>query len=398
MPRYNGGFIGTDGLDAPDPPTGVSASAGGASIEVSFTAPTDTGTSAITGYVAQASTDGTNYSAGSATGTSSPITISSLTNGTAYTAKVWAINAYGTSAPSDASSSATPIAPRAVVFLGQANDGTGNKAGIDFFDISSTGNTSDFGDITGNIRVAMGSAGGSSSRGIWAGGTVSGLGAVDVMDYVTIQTTGNTTDFGNLVEAKSGCSSLSNDTRYITGGGSQSPADRIQYVTIATTGNATDFGDLTKNKAEFFSTANSTRGLWFTKGSGNNNEIEYVTIATTGNGTDFGDMTVSCESAAALASSTRALHGGGSGDLVDIGYVTIASTGNATDFGDLTVGRTRMDGTSSSTRGVFCGGLASPGGVIDYVTIASTGDATDFGDMSYATQFTSATSAAHGGL
>ena len=396
MPKYNGGFIGTDGLDAPDAPTIDSVSAGGASIEVSFTAPTDTGTSAITGFVAQASTDGTDYSAGSGTGTSSPITISSLTNGTAYTAKVWAINAYGTSAPSGASSSATPIAPRAVIFLGQHNV-NGNQAGIDFFDISSTGNASDFGDISGNTRVAMGSAGGSSSRGIWAGGTVSGLGAVDVMDYVTIASTGNTTDFGNLVEGKSGCSSLSNDTRYITGGGSQTPADRIQYVTIATTGNATNFGDLTKNKAEFFSCASPTRGLWFTKGSGGNNEIEYVTIASTGNGTDFGDMTVECESAAALSSNTRAIHGGGSGNLVDIGYVTIASTGNATDFGDLTVGRTRMDGTSSSTRGVFCGGITGSG-TIDYVTIASTGDATDFGDMTQATQFTSATSAAHGGL
>ena len=83
MASKNGGFIGTDGLDAPDAPTIDSVSAGGASISVSFTAPTDTGTSAITGYVAQASTDGTAYSAGSNTGTSSPITISSLTNGTA---------------------------------------------------------------------------------------------------------------------------------------------------------------------------------------------------------------------------------------------------------------------------------------------------------------------------
>ena len=140
MANRNGGFIGTDGLDAPDPPTGVSASGGGSSISVSFTAPTDTGTSAITGFVAQASTDGTAYSAGSGTGTSSPITISSLTNGTAYTAKVWAINAYGTSAPSSASDSATPVAPRAVIALGQSSGG--NQAGIDFFDISSTGNAS----------------------------------------------------------------------------------------------------------------------------------------------------------------------------------------------------------------------------------------------------------------
>ena len=157
-------------------------------------------------------------------------------------------------------------------------------------------------------------------------------------------------------------------------------------------------GDLTSQKAEFYSTANSTRGLWFAEGGAGSDYIEYVTIASTGNATDFGNMTVSCESSAALASSTRALHGGGSGDINNIGYITIASTGNATDFGDLTVGRTRMGGTSSSTRGVFCGGITSGSGVIDYVTIASVGNPTDFGDMTQETQFTSPTSAAHGGV
>ena len=37
MPRYNGGFIGHDGLDAPDSPTSVSATAGDQSVVVSFT-------------------------------------------------------------------------------------------------------------------------------------------------------------------------------------------------------------------------------------------------------------------------------------------------------------------------------------------------------------------------
>ena len=70
MVRRNGGFIGTDGLDAPDPPTGVTVTAGGASGSVAFTAPTDTGASSITGFVAQVSTNGTDYSVGSNTGSS----------------------------------------------------------------------------------------------------------------------------------------------------------------------------------------------------------------------------------------------------------------------------------------------------------------------------------------
>jgi len=96
MANKNGGFIGTDGLDAPDPPTAITPTAGNEQVSVAFTAPTDAGTSAITGFVVQVSTDGTDYSAGSNTGSSSPIVVTSLTNDTAATAKVWAINAYGT--------------------------------------------------------------------------------------------------------------------------------------------------------------------------------------------------------------------------------------------------------------------------------------------------------------
>ena len=55
MAKRNGGFIGTDGLDAPDPPTAVTPTAGDTQVSVAFTAPTDTGTSAITGFVATAS-------------------------------------------------------------------------------------------------------------------------------------------------------------------------------------------------------------------------------------------------------------------------------------------------------------------------------------------------------
>ena len=79
MSNGKGGFIGQDGLNAPDPATGVAGSAGEAQVTVSFTAPTDVGGSAITGYRAQ-SNDGIG-----ASGSSSPITVTGLTNGTSYT-------------------------------------------------------------------------------------------------------------------------------------------------------------------------------------------------------------------------------------------------------------------------------------------------------------------------
>lgn len=97
---------------APSAPTGVSATAGVASAAVSFVAPNANG-SPITGYTVTSNPGNL-----TATGASSPITVSGLTNGTAYTFSVTATNAIGTGAASSPSNavtpSTTPTAPTAV--------------------------------------------------------------------------------------------------------------------------------------------------------------------------------------------------------------------------------------------------------------------------------------------
>jgi hypothetical protein len=80
------------------------ASARDAAAEVSFTA-APSGGSAITTYTVTASPGGA-----TASGASSPITVSGLTNGTAYTFTVTATNANGTGAESSASTAITPRA------------------------------------------------------------------------------------------------------------------------------------------------------------------------------------------------------------------------------------------------------------------------------------------------
>ena len=87
----------------PDAPTEVSAIAGNAQAEISFTAPTNTGGINITSYTVTSSPGGI-----TATGTSSPITITGLTNGTSYTFTVIATNDIGNSVGSSASSPVTP--------------------------------------------------------------------------------------------------------------------------------------------------------------------------------------------------------------------------------------------------------------------------------------------------
>ncbi|MBN5050407.1 autotransporter domain-containing protein [Stenotrophomonas maltophilia] len=103
---------------APDAPTIGTATAANAQATISFTAPVNTGGSAITGYTVTSS-PGNKIG----TGTASPILVTGLTNGTAYTFTVTATNAIGTSVASAATAPVTPKSPQTITFT---NPGTQN--------------------------------------------------------------------------------------------------------------------------------------------------------------------------------------------------------------------------------------------------------------------------------
>ncbi len=328
--------------------------------------------------------------------TSSPVTVSGLTNGTSYTFNVWAINPFGWSSPSDASEGVTPVVPSTGMMAG------GNASvTVQTVDISTLGNASDFGDLS-RTTTTCGSVG-SLTRACCAGGNST---TDNVIDFFTFATAGNASDFGDLTRGRAELGGAGNSTRGLFIGGSSSVASRddtLDYITIASTGNATDFGNLTIGRNDVTGAANSTRAVaqsgYNNSFGGNQNVIDYVTIASTGNASDFGDLTVARSGAASAASSTRAVAMGGSSNNV-IDYITIASTGNATDFGDLTqsVG-SGPAGFSSNTRAIRAGGYAgSTSNVMDYITIASTGNAADFGDMYQGNYRVSGCSNCHGGL
>ena len=92
-------------VTVPSPPTGLSATPGNTQATISFTPGSDGG-SPITNY--KYSTDGSTYTALSPTDTSSPITITGLTNGVTYSITLKAVNAIGDSVAST-SVSVTPI-------------------------------------------------------------------------------------------------------------------------------------------------------------------------------------------------------------------------------------------------------------------------------------------------
>jgi len=281
---------------------------------------------------------------------------------------------------------------------------------IDYVTITSTGNAIDFGDL--NVGLQQPGGLGSSTRGIIAGGGNAAGSGVNTIQYITFSSKGNTTNFGTLNSNArvNGPGTFSNSTRGIIGGGEGAAptypiTNVIDYITIASVGNATDFGDLATATYSLGGTASSTRGV-FAGGNtpgGQINVIQYVTIASIGNTTDFGDLTNLRMriNNGQVCSGTRGIFAGGrSGPsgANTIDYITIASTGNATDFGDLlTTIDTTMGSGSNLTRGVFGGG-ATTSNVIQYITIATTGDAIDFGDLTISRAYVGGLSNANGAL
>jgi len=300
------------------------------------------------------------------------------------------------------------------VFAGGSQQPSGSQwqSVMDKVEIATTGNAVDFGDMDQGRYYNR--AVSSSVRGVIAGGTGDGTGSPAMtsnMQYVTISSSGESNDFGEMDFARNGLVPASNNTRGLLAGGYVTPANirstEILFITIPTTGHSNGFGSLSEAQDQGAGINSPTRGIFAGSTSpSKENLITFVTISTLGNAEDFGSLTAAKGALPGASSSTRGLTFGGndgSNFVNNIDLITIPTLGNATDFGDLLAINAESTAASSQVRGLCAGGETPTGGgwtnVIQFVTISTTGNAVDFGDLTVARgNDLGGFSDAHGGL
>ena len=167
---------------------------------------------------------------------------------------------------------------------------------ISYITIAATGNAVNFGDLTRAHNNIAGAS--SSTRGIFAGGGASDN-EYNTIDFVIIASTGDATDFGDLTHTTThNAAGGSNSTRMIVAGGTDTPSynmvNNIDFLTMATTGNALDFGDLSDQTNACGAMSSPTRcviklGVAGPGNSTTTNVVDFIQFATTGNSVDFGD-------------------------------------------------------------------------------------------------------------
>ena len=170
---------------------------------------------------------------------------------------------------------------------------------IDYITISSLGNAADFGDLT--VARAHGAACSSGSRGVTFGGSDNGPTKLNVIDYWTFASLSNASDFGDLISARhNNRGAVSEGTKGVVAGGVVGGVtiftDAIDYVTIASLGNASDFGDLTLGRSYIQGVSDGTKGVWVAgvvAPWSSDDTMDYNVIASLGNSSDFGDLTSS---------------------------------------------------------------------------------------------------------
>ena len=246
--------------------------------------------------------------------------------------------------------------------------GLNNPSYLEYITLSTGGNAVEFGQMYVHRAAYQGTLS-SSTRGIVPGGYTPAVYRNDI-DYFEIATTGGAQDFGDISVASFGQGGMASPVRGVWAGGYQNPGTtglkkKIQYITISSKGDSTDFGEAFSGHAYAFAGSSSTIGI-FGGGVGSypnpqqvTSVLEKIQLASTGNGFYFGDLTTGRRLGGSSASNTRlACFGGtnsipGANDDSDtIDTIQFSTLGNAVDFGDMSDTNLGLGGCSDCHGGL----------------------------------------------
>jgi len=244
---------------------------------------------------------------------------------------------------------------RGVYALGGNGSGTSangyGPANLIYYSIPLQTTATTFGTGTGKQHVTGTSGRG---RGLTMGGYNGNYNSFThhtAIEYVTISTPGNLTTFGNLTASRSDSGAVSNGSRALNisgrvaaGNDQGARTSNIDYVTIATTGNASDFGDLRSSRYSAHRTAagDGIIGITIsTTGWNGDTDYDYFNISTPGNSTKWGDprsggLTGNYEHGMAVSNGSRGVWTGGyAGSYFNsLDYLTFATQSNALQLGN----------------------------------------------------------------
>jgi hypothetical protein len=272
------------------------------------------------------------------------------------------------------------------------------RTAIEKFSFSTDGNATNVGDLSSLRWSTAGQS--SADYGYVSGGGTYPLGTADFTDSIdkfSFSTDGNATNVGSLATTATaylGGGNSSANYGYVSGGlvfDTSVASNVIQKFSFSSDGNSTDVGDLTEARRS--SSGQSSSDYGYNSGGlvpGYVNTVDKFSFATDGNATDVGDL-LSANGYNAGQSSTD--YGYASGGVAPprinvIQKFPFAADANATDVGDLLQVNMGAAGQSSTDYGYVSGGLEPQyTNVIQKFPFSSDGNSTDVGDLTEAVRY-----------
>ena len=264
--------------------------------------------------------------------------------------------------------------------------GTDTNLTLDYITIATTGNATDFGDGW-YLRESSGGAS-DGTKGFWYGGISSSNNVSNNGYSITFATQGNATNTIGQVSYPLARGSMCCNADYIIATGGQSgyntnTSNAILRWSTASLGSAAAFGTMDSTKMGHSMWNDRSRYLTF---SGTNSIADIAAGSFTTSGASWiAQLTGNgSQPTGAAGDETRAItFAGTTGTQLDT--VVIQNNSNATSFGQLNTNFSKPGACTNATRIVFGGN--SYGGTyndMSHVTIATTGSGSDFGDLTVA--------------